>query len=165
MADIKPGAELLVHSSKRLDSSVVWQLKSRLMVGESRARLLRANAGVKMNEGEPISYMALEPGARVLTRTGTDFGEVGHVLQIPELDLFDGITVRTNHGLKFVDRDQIDEITTTRVTCTIDDSEVPTLPKPHGTLVMHPDPGYDEGPSLKARYSRMFGHEHWKELE
>ncbi len=59
-----------------------------------------------MDEGRPISYEALPKGAAVLSSTDTQFGTVEHVLQIPELDLFDGIAVKTKHGLRFVDRDQ-----------------------------------------------------------
>ena len=118
-----------------------------------------------MDEGEPISYMALEVGTPVLTATGATIGKVEHVLQIPELDLFDGIAVKTDHGLRFVDRDQIADISTTRVRCSITDEQAAGLPAPHGTLVLHPDPAHDEGPSLTARFGRLFGREHWKELE
>jgi hypothetical protein len=95
-----------------------------------------------------------------------EFDEVEHVLQIPELDLFDGIAVKSHHhGLGFVDRDQIEEITTTGVRCSVTDDEVETLPAPKGALVLHPDTAHDEGPSLTARWGRLFGREHWKELE
>ena len=72
-----------------------------------------------MSDGTPISYEALAVGTPVLSSTGNQFGTVEHVLQIPEEDLFDGIAGRTHHGLRFVDRDQIDEITTTAVDCTV----------------------------------------------
>ena len=74
-----------------------------------------------MAEGTPISYEALEVGTPVLSSTGNQFGTVEHVLQIPEEDLFDGIAVKTQHGLRFVDRDQIDKITTTAVLCALTD--------------------------------------------
>jgi hypothetical protein len=118
-----------------------------------------------VDEGEPISYMALEVGTTVLSVSGATIGKVEHVLQIPELDLFDGIAVKTEHGLRFIDRDQISDITTTSVRCTLTDEQAATLPAPHGTLVLHPDPARDEGPSLTARFGRLFGREHWKELE
>jgi hypothetical protein len=118
-----------------------------------------------VDEGEPISYMALEVGTAVLSASGTTIGTVEHVLQIPELDLFDGIAIKTKHGLRFVDRDQIADITTARVRCALTDEEAESLPALHGTLVLHPDPERDEGPSLTARFGRLFGREHWKELE
>jgi hypothetical protein len=118
-----------------------------------------------VDEGEPISYMALVVGTPVVSASGGSIGAVEHVLQIPELDLFDGIAVKTKHGLRFVDRDQIADISTTRVRCALTDEEAASLPAPHGTLVLHPDPAHDEGPSLTARFGRLFGREHWKELE
>ena len=118
-----------------------------------------------MDEGRPISYMALSVGTPVLSSTGSEFGSVEHVLQIPEEDLFDGIAVKTKHGLRFVDRDQITDITTTLVRCSLTDDEAANLPAPQGTLVLHPDTARDEGPSLSARFGRLFGREKWKELE
>ena len=118
-----------------------------------------------MAEGTPISYEALEVGTPVLSSTGTQFGTVEHVLQIPEEDLFDGIAVKTQHGLRFVDRDQIDKITTTAVLCALTDEDAATLPAPHGTLALEPDLARDEGPSLTARFGRLFGREHWKEID
>jgi hypothetical protein len=118
-----------------------------------------------MDEGRPVSYLALPVGAAVLSSSDTQFGTVEHVLQIPELDLYDGIVVKTQHGLRFVDRDQVTDITTTLVRCALSDEEVANLPAPKGALVLHPDTAHDEGPSLTARFGRLFNREHWKELE
>jgi hypothetical protein len=118
-----------------------------------------------MDEGQPISYEALEVGTPVAGSSGTSFGTVEHVLQIPELDLFDGIVVKTGHGPRFVDRDQIADITTTVVRCTLSDDQIGSLPPPTGTPVLQVDPGHDEGRSLSARYGRMFGREHWKSID
>ena len=109
--------------------------------------------------------MALSVGTPVLSSTSSEFGTVEHVLQIPEEDLFDGIAVKTKHGLRFVDRDQIADITTTLVRCSLTDEEAANLPAPQGTLVLHPDTARDEGPSLTARFGRLFGRVKWKELE
>jgi hypothetical protein len=117
-------------------------------------------------DGEPISYMALEPGAVVVTASGTEIGTVEHVLSVPELDVFDGLVVKTHrHDVRFVDRDQVTDITTTVVHTTVTDEQVASLPAPSGPLVLHPDTAHDEGPSLTARWGRLFGREHWKELE
>ena len=64
-----------------------------------------------MDDSTPISYLALEIGTAVKSSSGHIFGKVAHVLQIPEEDLFDGIVVSTENGLRFVDRDQIVEMT------------------------------------------------------
>lgn len=118
-----------------------------------------------MDEGRSISYEALAVGTPVLSSSGEEFGKVEHVLQIPELDLFDGIAVKTKHGLRFVDRDQVTDMTTTLVRCALTDEEAASLPAPKGSLVLHPDTAHDEGPSLSARFGRLFGRQHWKELE
>lgn len=118
-----------------------------------------------MDEGRPISYEALEAGTPVVSSSGTPFGTVEHVLQIPDLDLFDGIVVKTAHGLRFVDRDQIGDITTTAVSSALSDDEVASLPPPTGSPALEVDPSHDEGRSLSARYGRMFGREHWKAIE
>jgi hypothetical protein len=118
-----------------------------------------------MDEGRPISYRGVPVGTPLLSSTDTQFGTVEHVLEIPELDIFDGIAVKTKHGVRFVDRDQITKITTTLIRCALTDEQAAALPAPEGTLVLHPDTARDEGPSLTARYGRLFGREHWKELE
>ncbi|MGA2037553.1 MAG: hypothetical protein ABSH04_08235 [Acidimicrobiales bacterium] len=118
-----------------------------------------------MNEGEPISYLALEVGTPVLSSTGKEFGTVHHVLQLPEFDLFDGISVKTSHGLRFVDRDQITEITATMVRCSLSDAEAEALPAPEGPPVVEVDVAHDEGPSLTARLGRLFGRPHWKNID
>jgi hypothetical protein len=109
--------------------------------------------------------MALAVGTPVVSSAGTEFGTVHHVLQVPELDLFDGLSVKTRHGLRFVDRDQIAEITTTVVRCAISDQEVASLPPPTGPPVVELDLHHDEGPSLTARIGRLFGRPHWKNID
>jgi hypothetical protein len=118
-----------------------------------------------VDEGEPISYLALATRTPVLTSTGSEFGTVVHVLQIPQLDEFDGIVVDTKHGHRFVDRDQITEITTTLVRCDLSDEQAASLPAPNGPPVLHLDVAYDEGSSLNARFARLFRRPHWRELE
>jgi hypothetical protein len=118
-----------------------------------------------MDEGRPISYMALAVGTPVVTSAGTEFGKVHHVLQVPELDLFDGISVKTHHGLRFVDRDQIVEITTTVVRCVLSDEQAASLPTPTGPPVVELDVAHDEGHSLTARLGRFFGRPHWKNID
>jgi len=118
-----------------------------------------------VDEGRPISYEALEVGTPVVSTTGTEFGKVHHVLQVPKLDLFDGISVKTRHGLRFVDRDQITEITTTVVRCALTDDEAASLPPPDGPPAIQLDLARDEGPSLTARLGRLFGRAHWRNID
>ena len=134
--------------------------------GSSLTRVSNHDPGVMpVEEGRPISYMALTVGTPVVSSTSNEFGQVHHVLQVPELDLFDGISVKTKHGLRFVDRDQITEITTTVVHCSISDEEVASLPRPSGPPVVELDLHHDEGPSLTARIGRLFGRPHWKNID
>ncbi len=118
-----------------------------------------------MEEGRPVSYEAITVGTPVVTSTGTQFGTVHHVLQVPELDLFDGLSVKTHHGLRFVDRDQIQEITTTVIRCALTDDEAADLPPPSGPPVVELDLTAMEGSSLSARLGRLFGRPHWKEID
>jgi len=121
--------------------------------------------GTAVDDGRPISYEALAVGTPVASSSGTEFGKVHHVLQVPELDLFDGISVKTRHGLRFVDRDQITEITTTVVRCSLTESEAASLPPPSGPPVLEVDVAHDEGSSLSARLGRLFGRPHWKNID
>jgi hypothetical protein len=114
---------------------------------------------------EEISYLALEKGTPVQSSSGATFGTVEHVLEVPELDLFDGIVVKVRHGLRFVDRDQIARITRTAVHCQLSDEEVAKLRPPSGPPVEGVDALQDVGPSLTARLGRMFGRERWIEKE
>ena len=118
-----------------------------------------------MDEGRPISYESITVGTRVVTSAGTQFGTVHHVLQVPELDLFDGLSVKTRHGLRFVDRDQITDITTTVIRCALTDEQAEALPAPSGPPVEELDLARTEGPSLTARLNRLFGRPHWKEID
>jgi hypothetical protein len=113
-------------------------------------------------DGIPIAYSALEKGVPVVSASGREFGKVEHVLEIPAEDLFDGIVVTTPAGLKFVDRDQIETITTARVHCVLTDEEAAALKPPAGGAVFTVDASEDSGSSLHDRFGRLFGRAHWK---
>lgn len=113
------------------------------------------------DNAEPIAYSALGKGVPLLTQSGKQFGTVEHVLQIPEEDLFDGIVVATSDGLRFVGRDQISEITTAYVRCTLTDEQAAALPAPSGNATFTADASQDAGTSLHDRFGRMFGRERW----
>jgi hypothetical protein len=116
-----------------------------------------------MSSEQPISYLALAVGTPVESSSGRSFGTVEHVLQIPELDLFDGLVVTTESGLRFIARDQILELTTSAVHCALADDEVAQLLPPEGTPTFGVDALQDVGPALTARLGRMFGRSHWIE--
>ena len=58
-----------------------------------------------------VSYQALPKGVPVRASGGEEIGTVEHVLEVPELDVFDGIVVQTSAGLRFADADQVADIT------------------------------------------------------
>jgi hypothetical protein len=66
--------------------------------------------------------------------------------------------VATDSGLRFVDRDQIDQITTTRVSCALSDAQAAALPPPDGPPVFAVE---DVGPSLHDQFGRLFRRPHW----
>jgi hypothetical protein len=115
--------------------------------------------------GTPISYEALALKTPVLTASGAEIGTVAHVLADEHLDVFDGIVVKTHHGIRFVDRDQISAITTTEVSTTVADADVDALPAPSGEPIYEVDALQGIGPSLTAHLRKLFGREHWTRTE
>jgi hypothetical protein len=114
-----------------------------------------------MDDDTAISYAAAVPGTPVLTSTGTEIGTLEHVLEVPELDVFDGIVVSTKSGLRFVDADQVERITVRSITSRLDDDAASRLPAPDGAPVYRVDALADSGRSLHDVLGRMFGRPHW----
>jgi hypothetical protein len=86
-----------------------------------------------MDRGNPISYMALEPGTDVVSSDGQRVGKVEHVLADEEKDIFDGlvIDVRTGPGgLHFADAEHVAEIFENAAVLDLPAAEVEQLPKP-----------------------------------
>jgi hypothetical protein len=110
---------------------------------------------------DAVSYQAVPTGVPVLTATGHEIGTLEHVLQIPEEDLFDGLVVATKDGLRFVDADQVQVITTSFVRSTLDDDAAAHLPAPEGAPVYHVDALQDNGQSLGDRLGRLFRRARW----
>ena len=111
-----------------------------------------------MTEERQISYQALQKGAHVLDAAGDRLGTVEHVLSDASLDLFDGIVVRTAHGVRFVEADSVRSITPSVVHTTV--ASVDDLLKPDGDAVLEADPEQNtEG--LSGWFGRMFQREHW----
>jgi hypothetical protein len=83
--------------------------------------------------GQPISYMALEPGADVVSSDGQQVGKVEHVLADVDTDIFDGLVVDLGagpDGLQFADSEQVGEIYERAVILKVAAAEVGQLPKP-----------------------------------
>ena len=110
----------------------------------------------------PIAYTALQAGTPMLSTSGAQFGTVDVVLEIPEHDLFDGIIVTTSTGRRFVDADQVVEVTTAYVRCTVSDEEAAQLPEPSDSPTFRADPGPRPGHGPMGAISRMFGRARWR---
>ncbi|HET9080228.1 MAG TPA: hypothetical protein VFO01_06900 [Trebonia sp.] len=122
-----------------------------------------------------ISYQGVTPGVPVLTRNGTQFGILEHVLEVPEEDVFDGIVVWTGAGgwvdrriqrdlgkgeqsgarrlellqpqhLRFVDADHVAAITTAYVRCDLDAAQATALPPPSRDAPLYNAAAIDQGP-------------------
>jgi hypothetical protein len=83
--------------------------------------------------GDPISYLALQEGTKVLSADGEQIGEVAHVLADTEDDIFDGIVVDASWlpgGHVFADAAQVGEIRTDAVTLKLGAGACRSLPQP-----------------------------------
>ena len=114
-----------------------------------------------MAEDSVISYQAAVLGTPVLSSTGTRIGTLEHVLQVPELDVFDGIVIATGAGLRFIDADSIREITRGHIQSSLDDDQASRLPPPDGPPVYRVDALEDTGHSFHDVLGRLFRRPHW----
>ena len=109
------------------------------------------------DEATPISYMAVTQGTPVLNPDGQQLGTVERVLDDESLDLFDGITVNTDDGLRFVDADVVTEITDRYVRTSL--PSVEDLPEPSGPAVLRPNEDAREKDSFFERARDALGHQ------
>jgi len=116
-----------------------------------------------MDTEPAVSYHAAVPGTPVFTRTGKEIGTLEHVLEVPDEDLFDGLVIATDWGLRFVDADQVELITVRHVRSRLDDDQAARLPPPQGTVVYRVSSLDEIGDALDERLGRMFGRPHWTE--
>ena len=59
----------------------------------------------------------------VLSSAGTQIGTLEHVLEVPEVDVFDGIVIATQAGLRFIDADYVQRITRSCIWSSLDDAD------------------------------------------
>jgi hypothetical protein len=114
-----------------------------------------------MTDDGAISYEGAVHGTPVLSSSGKTIGTLEHVLEVPELDVFDGFVVATKAGLRFIDADQVEEITRSHIRCSLDDAQASQLPPPSGAPVYHVDALGVSGHGLHAALGRMFSRPHW----
>ena len=114
-----------------------------------------------MTDDGPISYQAAVPGTPVLSSSGTEIGTLEHVLEVPELDVFDGIVIATQGGLRFIDADAVQQITRSSIRCRLDDAQAGQLPPPDGPPVYRVDALADTGNSMHDILGRLFRRPRW----
>ena len=110
---------------------------------------------------DAISYKAAVIGTPVLSTSGAQIGTLEHVLEIPDLDVFDGIVIATHAGLRFIDADQIREITRSHIQSSLDDAQASQLPPPDGPPVYRVDALQYTGHSFHDVLGRLFRRPHW----
>ena len=86
------------------------------------------------DDGAPISYLVLAEGTPVRTRDGDEVGLVIAVRAADREDIFDGITVATPDGERFVDADHVEEIRERVVRLRLDARQAARLPEPEPAL-------------------------------
>jgi hypothetical protein len=114
-----------------------------------------------MSDDGAISYMAAVKGTPVLSSTGTEIGTLEHVLQVPEVDVFDGIVIATKDGLRFIDADYVQQITRAQISTSLDDAQARSLTPPDGAPAYRVDALQDTGHSLHDVLGRMFRRPRW----
>ena len=113
-----------------------------------------------MQRGDPVSYLAFEPGADVVSSDGQVVGKVEHVLAVPAQDIFDGlvIDIRTGPGgLRFADAEQVDELYERAAVLNIAAADIVALPEPApapGALESHG--AEDTEGALRAKLHRAW---------
>jgi hypothetical protein len=72
------------------------------------------------DHGNPIAYAALQPGTPIFASDDVELGTAERVIENNKEHIFDGIVLRTDGGLLWVDAPEVARIYERRVTLTID---------------------------------------------
>jgi hypothetical protein len=72
------------------------------------------------DEGDPIAYYALQAGTPIVSSDDAELGRVERVVDNAKEHIFDGIVMRTDAGLMWVDAPEVARIAERRVTLNID---------------------------------------------
>ncbi len=113
------------------------------------------------SDDEAVSYQAAVRHSPVLASSRATIGQLEHVLQVPELDIFDGIVISTHRGLRFIGADHVTRITRTELFTDLSEAQAAELPAPDGPPVFHVDALQDSGDSMHDVLGRFFGRPHW----
>ena len=81
------------------------------------------------DHGAPIAYTVLQEGTPVLARDGHEVGTVKRVLADEAADIFDGLSVQTGDGERFVDAPEVEALYERAVVLTISADQARGLPE------------------------------------
>lgn len=86
-------------------------------------------------EGDPVSWLLLERGWRVVDQDGTDVGKLAEVIGDKNIDIFDGLAVST--GLlgkpRYVPAENVGTIVEGTLQVDLTKEQIDTLPEYKGT--------------------------------
>jgi PRC-barrel domain len=81
--------------------------------------------------GNPISYLALEPGTPVFSADGLEIGRVAEVVADTDADIFDGLILDLGgDGRRFIEGERVIAMHERGVVLTVDAEEARQLPVP-----------------------------------
>ena len=103
------------------------------------------------DEGVAVSYKVLRRGTPVHSSDGEALGTTDRVLENEREHIFDGIVMRAERGLVFVDAPEVARIAERRVTLALDAAEAVRLP-----LYEPGAPEFQANPRA-GRLGRIFG--------
>jgi hypothetical protein len=83
-----------------------------------------------MDEGRPVAYRVLEEDVPVYAAGGESVGCVIHVVAAPEVDIFHGIVMSSEHGDRFVAAERIASLHERGVNLDLAAAAVVSLPEP-----------------------------------
>jgi uncharacterized protein YrrD len=82
--------------------------------------------------GDPVSYLALAPGTPVFASDGAEIGRVVEVVADDGADIFEGLAVELDGGLRFADAELVASMYERGVLLTVDGAAADRLPDPAG---------------------------------
>jgi sporulation protein YlmC with PRC-barrel domain len=115
-----------------------------------------------MDEGQPIAFLLLERGVRVISSDGDEVGTVHHVVAAEEQDIFHGLVISSPRlGRRFVPAEDVASLHERGVDLRIGAGAVAELPVPGGAA-----PEYRENPAQtqwEHWRRRITGSKDWKQ--
>lgn len=112
--------------------------------------------------GDPVSWLVIEAGWKVLAADGSEVGQVDEVVGDSNADIFDGLAIATSRFGKprYVPSEQVDEITEGTVRLSLTPAQVDQLGEylePATSAQIEPDSKGGVGESLSADARELEG--------